>query len=227
MNPEFMSDDKGTAQSGSGAGFRRVERLVAEKCRACSGWYVYRKSTRADATGYQRKNTSVKGQAALRATFCALALIASASMRGADQSMSHPTSQATLLETVVGLDAGLFDAYNRCDLEKLGSYVADDLEFYHDRTGLSRGRQVFLDAVRNNICGKVHRDLIPGSLEAYPLNGYGAVEIGAHMFCDSRKKPKCDREKDGIAKFVMLWQNQEGTWKLTRVISYDHASNSH
>jgi hypothetical protein len=44
------------------------------------------------------------------------------------------------------------------------------------------------------------------ALEAYPLSGYGAVEIGAHIFCDSRKKPKCDREKDGIANFVMLWQ---------------------
>ena len=169
----------------------------------------------------------MKSQTALRATFCALALIASASMRGADQSMSHTTSEATLPETVAGLDAGLFGAYNRCDMEKLGGYVADDLEFYHDRTGLSRGRQVFLDSYRKNICGKVHRDLIPGSLEVYPLNGYGAVEVGAHMFCDSRKQSKCDREKDGIAKFVMLWQNQEGTWKLTRVISYDHVSNSH
>ena len=166
----------------------------------------------------------MKGQAAIRVTFCALALIATASMRGADQSASHPTSQATLLETVAGLDAGLFDAYNRCDLEKLTGYVADDLEFYHDQTGLSRGRQVFLDAIRNNICGKVHRDLLPGSLQAYPLHGYGAVEIGAHIFCDSRKKPKCDREKDGIANFVMLWQNQTGAWKLTRVISYNHIS---
>src|SRR5579871_1867935 len=168
----------------------------------------------------KRRITSVKRQGVLRATFCALALIASASMRGADQSTSHPTPQVTLLETVAGLDAGLFGAYNRCDLEKLGSYVADDLEFYHDRTGLSRGRELFIDSYRKNICGKVHRDLIPGSLEVYPLNGYGAVEIGSHVFCDSRKKAKCDRETDGIAKFVMLWQNQDGTWKLTRVISF-------
>ena len=166
----------------------------------------------------------MKGHEALRARFYVLALIATASVRGADQSMSNPTSKATLLETVETLDAGLFDAYNRCDLEKLAGYVADDLEFYHDKTGLSRGRQRFLDAIRNNICGRVHRDLLSGSLEAYPLNGYGAVEIGAHIFCDSRKQPKCDLEKDGIARFVMLWQNQSGTWKLTRVISYDHAS---
>jgi ketosteroid isomerase-like protein len=164
----------------------------------------------------------VKERAAIRAIFCALALVGSASVRSGDVSTSNPLSQSTLLETVEGLDTRLFDAYNRCDLETLASYVAEDLEFYHDQTGLSRGRQVFLDAIRNNICGKVHRDLLPGTLEAYPLNGYGAVEIGAHLFCDSRKKPKCDREKDGIARFVMLWQNQAGTWKLTRVISYNH-----
>jgi hypothetical protein len=185
---------------------------------------AYATSSRADATGYKKENTSVKGQVTIRATFCALALIATASGRGVNQSTSNLLSTTTLLETVEGLDAGLFDAYNRCDLEKLASYVADDLEFYHDQTGLSRGRQEFLDAIRNNICGKVHRDLLPGSLEAYPLNGYGAVEIGAHIFCDSRTKSKCDREKDGIAKFVMLWQNQAGIWKVTRVISYNHIS---
>lgn len=169
----------------------------------------------------------MNGLAAMRATFCALALMATASMRGADQSTSNQTPLATLLATVEGLDAGLFGAYNRCDLEKLAGYVADDLEFYHDQTGLSRGRQVFLDAIRNNICGKVHRDLLPGSLQVYPLDGYGAVEIGAHMFCDSRTKPKCDREKDGVANFVMLWQNRSGVWKLTRVISYNHVSGGH
>ena len=33
--------------------------------------------------------------------------------------------------------------------------MTDDLEFYHDLTGLAVGKQVFVDAVKNNICGKV------------------------------------------------------------------------
>ena len=32
-----------------------------------------------------------------------------------------------LFQTVQSLDARLFDAYNRCDLQKFGSLVADDL----------------------------------------------------------------------------------------------------
>jgi hypothetical protein len=128
-----------------------------------------------------------------------------------------------LFRTISTLDGELFGAYNRCDVEKFASFLADDLEFYHDQTGLSRGRQSTLDALKNNICGKVHRDLVAGTLEVYPLRGYGAVEIGVHRFCDP-KVGKCGAGS-GEAKFVHLWQNQDGAWKLTRIISYDHCSN--
>jgi hypothetical protein len=46
----------------------------------------------------------------------------------------------SLFQTIQSLDAQLFDAYNRCDLEKFGSLLADDLEFYHDVGGFSRSR---------------------------------------------------------------------------------------
>jgi hypothetical protein len=127
-----------------------------------------------------------------------------------------------LYVTVQGLDATVFDAYNRCDVKVLGDLVTDDLEFYHDRTGLAVGRAPFIDSMQKYICGKVHRDLIAGTLEIYPLQGYGAVEIGSHRFCDARKYSKCVEAKSGDAKFVMLWRQDKDGWKLTRVISYDH-----
>jgi hypothetical protein len=55
-----------------------------------------------------------------------------------------------LFQTLQQLDTELFSAANRCDIEKLGTMVADDLEFYHDRDGLMRGKQAFLNAVKNN-----------------------------------------------------------------------------
>jgi ketosteroid isomerase-like protein len=139
------------------------------------------------------------------------------------QPPQSPEAHAELFRTISALDTQLFDAYNRCDLEKLGGFFTEDLEFYHDQTGLSRSRQALIDAVKKNICGKVHRDLVPGTLEVYPLNGYGAVEIGAHRFCDSKTHTTCG-EDGGVAKFVMLWQNKDGVWQITRVISYDHVS---
>jgi hypothetical protein len=121
-----------------------------------------------------------------------------------------------LSQTVSGLDTALFDAYNHCDLAKMGSMVAEDLEFYHDQTGLSVGRQSLIDGVKNNICGKVQRQLV-GTLEVYPLKGYGAVEIGVHRFTHPG-----DPGNVGEAKFVQLWRLKDGSWKLTRVISFDH-----
>jgi hypothetical protein len=125
-----------------------------------------------------------------------------------------------LFDTVRALDTQLFDAYNHCDLKTLGAMVSDDLEFYHDQTGLSVGKGPFVAAIQQNICGKVERTLVPGSMEVYPLKGYGAVEIGLHRF----HHPAHQKDGVGEAKFVMLWQNKNGAWTLTRVISYNHES---
>ena len=122
-----------------------------------------------------------------------------------------------LYKTIAGLDTAVFDAYNHCDLEKLASYFTDDLEFYHDQTGLAVGRQNLVDAVKNNICGKVHRELTPGTLEVYPLKGYGAVEIGIHRFTHPNEPNEL-----GEAKFIHVWQLKDGVWKVARVISFDH-----
>jgi hypothetical protein len=123
----------------------------------------------------------------------------------------------TLYKTVAGLDSELFAAYNNCQLDKLGSLVAEDLEFYHDKTGLAIGRQLFIGAIKNNICGKVHRELVPGTLEIYPMEGFGAVEIGIHRFTHPG-----DPHNIGEAKFITLWQHKDGSWKMTRAISFDH-----
>jgi len=131
-----------------------------------------------------------------------------------------------LTRKITALDAEVFDAYNKCDLAKFASFLAEDLEFYHDQGGLSVGRQATVEGVKNNICGRVHRDLIPGTLAVYPLKGYGAVETGIHLFCDPKSTEttgKCG-DGSGVARFTHLWQNRDGAWRITRVISYDHCN---
>jgi hypothetical protein len=124
-----------------------------------------------------------------------------------------------LRQNIQSLDTQLFDAYNHCDLEKFGSLLADDLEFYHDKSGLSVGRQALVEGIKNNICGKVTRELVPGTIEVYPIAKYGAVEIGVHRFHHPGHE---NTESVGEAKFIHLWQNKDGVWKITRVISFDH-----
>ena len=143
-------------------------------------------------------------------------LVSSVLLCAARGQASSPSGE--LFEKIQSLDTKLFEAYNHCDLKTQGAMIADDLEFYHDKTGLSVGKDPFLAAIKQNICGKVERTLVPGSLEVYPLNGYGAVEIGVHRFHQAGHP----EDPGGEAKFITLWRNNDGEWKLTRAISYDH-----
>ena len=125
-------------------------------------------------------------------------------------------SRAELTTTVKRLDADLFGAYNDCELEKFGSFFPENLEFYHDQTGGGRmTREQLVAAIKQNICGKVHRDLV--SIEVFPMKNYGALETGVHRF----SHPGIDNDQ-GDAKFVQLWKYEDGRWWLTVVMSYDH-----
>jgi hypothetical protein len=128
-------------------------------------------------------------------------------------------SQAELDKAITALDAALFDSYNRCDLEKFASFFVDNVEFYHDQGGVTLGRAALTDSIKKNICGKVTRELVPGTLQVYYMKGYGAVEMGVHRFHHPGHE---DTEGVGEGKFVHLWQYKDGAWKITRAISYDH-----
>jgi hypothetical protein len=133
-------------------------------------------------------------------------------------------ADAPLYCTIKELDQKLFAAYNTCDLATLSDLVDENLEFYHDRSGLAAGRASFLKSIENNICHKVKREIVGSSLQVYPLENYGAIELGEHTFCNLSETPVCKDATNGIGKFFMLWQKQGEQYRLTRVISYDHMS---
>jgi hypothetical protein len=146
-----------------------------------------------------------------------LLLDASVVVRAETPAQSPAASEDELFRTIAALDTEVFDAFNRCDMEKFASYFVENLEFYHDKGGVTWTRQEVVDATRKNICGKVRRELVKASLAVYPIKDFGAVEIGDHLFC------KLDTGKcEGTGKFIHLWQNKDGHWQITRVISYDH-----
>ena len=134
---------------------------------------------------------------------------------------ANATQSDALSVTVTNLDGALFDAYNSCDLAKLGAMVAEDLEFYHDQGGLMRGRAPFVEAIKTYVCGKTRREIVAETVEVHPLKGYGAVQTGVHKFCSTDTAGAC-KTPGAPAKFVHLWQEKDGSWTLARVISYDH-----
>jgi ketosteroid isomerase-like protein len=161
----------------------------------------------------------MKKLSAPRKALLLVPLLAVVAARANAQSPPKTTPPDALFRTIASLDGALFDAFNRCDLEKFSSFFVDDLEFYHDYDGLTVGRQNVTEAVKKNICGKVSRELVPGTLQVYPMRGYGAIEMGTHRF----HHPKAEAtEPVGEGRFVHLWQNKDGAWKITRVLSYDH-----
>jgi hypothetical protein len=119
---------------------------------------------------------------------------------------------------VNALDRELFGAFNTCDLVKFQSLLDPDVEFFHDKNGLSTGASTVTAQVKSNVCGKVRREVVPGSVEVYPLDGIGALQIGRHRFYN----PATSTTPSGEAKFIHLWKSSNGTWQLLRVISFDH-----
>ena len=126
------------------------------------------------------------------------------------------TRSGQLFDALAGMDKELFDAaFLNCDASRFRALFTDDPEFYHDRTGLAVGEEArtMKSCPRDN---GVTRTLIPGSLEVYPMQGYGAIQIGRHIFA---RKGESGTE---VAKFMHLWKLESGVWRLARVLSFDH-----
>jgi hypothetical protein len=135
------------------------------------------------------------------------------------QSTARQTS-GPLYDELVRMDSLLFDAaFVSCDAEKFRTCFTEDAEFYHDLGGASFGDEV--RTLRG--CPRergVQRMLVPGSLEVYPMNGYGAIQMGAHRFVEA------GAETSTIARFVHLWRQENSLWRITRVLSFEHMPES-
>ncbi len=130
---------------------------------------------------------------------------------------SSVLSGLSLEAKMVVLDTDFFDAYNQCDLRRFGDYMVPNVEFLHDQGGLMLSRAMVVAATKKYICGKVRRELVPGSLRVYPIKNYGALAMGEHRFCEL-----ATQQCVGIAKFTHVWRERNGKWQMTRILSYDH-----
>ena len=113
------------------------------------------------------------------------------------------------------MDTKYFNAYNSCDMKTQEEIYDENLEFFHDKGGLSTSKSDLLKALKENICNKVKRTLIKGSVEVYPIKDYGAIQMGYHKFYN-KQEPNA---KSIPSKFVVVWKNKNNRWKITKVIS--------
>lgn len=145
-------------------------------------------------------------------TFVVFSITASAQNK--DAYVYKPGSKE-LYNAIVHMDSVYFNAYNTCDMDKQAAIYADSIEFYHDKGGLMTSKKDLLAALKANICGKVTRVLVPGSIEVYPIGNWGAVEIGLHRFINHQESETASKPD----KFIVIWRYRNNQWQITRVIS--------
>ncbi len=126
-----------------------------------------------------------------------------------------------LYDTIAHLDSVFFNAFNTRNFDQLKTLISENLEFYHDLGGVTNYNQN-MDAFKKTFESdrRVRRELVAGTLEVYPIKNYGAVETGTHRFYATEKGQQ--EKLSSEAKFVQLWQQENGGWKITRIISYGH-----
>ncbi|SRR5258706_10909921 len=138
------------------------------------------------------------------------------------------TEQQKLTATILHLDSAFWKAYNNCDTANFKDFITDDVEFYHDKGGVTLDAKSLIEALNKNICGnansRLRREAVAGTVKVYPMqNGdqiYGAIISGEHGFYITEKgKPEYH---SGDANFTQLWLLKNGVWKMSRILSYNH-----
>ncbi|MET0391877.1 MAG: nuclear transport factor 2 family protein, partial [Chitinophagaceae bacterium] len=129
---------------------------------------------------------------------------------------AQSSPHTALYDTLARLDSALFSIAYTCQPDKIVHFFTEDLEFYHDKGGVMRGRDAFLETLKKNFCGpqatRLRRELVPGSLQVYPMDGYGAIQTGEHRFYVTQNgQPE---RLPGIARFTHLWQFSNNEWRI-------------
>jgi hypothetical protein len=141
---------------------------------------------------------------------------------------SQVETSSALFRTLKTQDSLLFEVgFNTCDITQFENLVSDDFGFYHDKSGITASKADFIAGIRDGLCKmgyKARRELVENSLEVFPLenNGvlYGAIQTGDHRFYEiEQDKPD---QLTSVAKFTHVWLLENGLWKLSRGLSYDH-----
>jgi CubicO group peptidase (beta-lactamase class C family) len=125
-------------------------------------------------------------------------------------------------------DSLLFNVgFNNCDIKQFEILVSETFEFYHDQAGITNSKAEFISGIQNGLCKltyKPKRILANNKMEVYPLekNGvlYGAIQTGNHNFY-AVEESKAEY-LTSVAKFTHVWILENGDFKLSKGLSYDH-----
>ena len=140
---------------------------------------------------------------------------------GAGAVAAADPAQRQLEAEITAADARLFGGLNDRDIGPMKAGFSPRLEFYHDRGGASGYAENIAIFEQNfKAPNRIRRVAMPETVEVFPAGPNHAMHIGQHRFCN-RPTP-ADREACSIYRFSMVWEREDGQWKLLRVLSYGH-----
>jgi hypothetical protein len=132
------------------------------------------------------------------------------------QTNEQVLKMATLKTEIIKMDSLLFTvAFNECKTDLFKKIIADDIEFFDDRSGLNNSKEHEIKTF-NEKCArseKVTRKLNSTTIDK--LGDFGAVQLGDHTFL-------VDGVPVGTAKFIHIWERKNNDWVLKRIVSYEH-----
>lgn len=157
-----------------------------------------------------------------------ISIIMLATLLNFQKSDAQIAREETLFTTLKAKDSLLFDiGFNTCDIARFPEVISADFVFYHDQSGITHSYQDFVEGIKTGLCsGNVNtrRELEEASLEVFPLYKegilYGAIQQGVHRFYN--RLPSGGESLGSTARFTHLWLLEDSSWKLSRVLSYDH-----
>lgn len=140
-----------------------------------------------------------------------------------------PLDDASAKAGVEAAHAAFWNAFNRCDAAAMALEFTADVEFYHDKTGLTAGRPAVVRSMIDGPCGdpahvRLRRQAVANSERFTALAGGFAMLSGEHRFLASHNGG--DFAHEGIANYVEIWQKTATGWQMRRVISYDHRADT-
>jgi hypothetical protein len=143
-------------------------------------------------------------------------------------SLSAQSEKENLINGILLKDSLFWMAYNTCDVGAMQQFFTNDVEFYHDRGGLTLGLENLIANTKKNLCSnenfRLRREAIKGTVQVFPLQNadvtYGALISGEHVFYVLEKGK--DERLDGYGKFTDVWVLRDNVWKMSRILSYDH-----
>ncbi|MCJ2188947.1 nuclear transport factor 2 family protein [Novosphingobium beihaiensis] len=145
--------------------------------------------------------------------------------RAEPQAHPDPKDQSTAKDQVLAAEKAYWKTFNACDLDTMGHFLTQDVEFYHDKSGKNATRAKVIASMRDGPCNPaasthMRREPVARTGQVFLLAGGYALTRGEHRFLTTG--PDKIERHDSIARYTVLWRKTGAGWQIARAISYDH-----